>query len=115
MAKTLAERIAWHRSPETRPWKRKLQFVEIIIIAAMVVSSCIALTLVDGEKPLASVFLLFAACMLISLAVIGPFLLRDVSVSRFVRSFIILGVLSGAGCLAGFGLLILGATRAAAG
>ena len=107
MAKTLAERIAWHRSPETRSWKRRLQFVEIVIIAAMVVSSCVALAIGDGPKPLASVFLLFAGCLLVSSLVIGPFLLRDVAVSRYVRSFIVLGFLAGAGCLAGFGILIL--------
>ena len=102
--KTIAERIAWHKSPETRSWKRKLQFVEIIIMAAMVVSCCIGFAIIDGPKRFEGVFYLFAGTLLASLAVTGPFLLRDVTVSRYVRWFIILGFLSGAGCLVGFGL-----------
>ena len=104
MANTVAEKIAWHRSPESRRWKRRVQFVELVFIAAMVVSACIGFTIHDGPKGLESVFYLFAGCLLLSTAMLGPFILRDESVSRYVRSFIILGLGSGAGCLAGFAL-----------
>ena len=105
--KTFAEQIAWQKSAETRSWKRKLQFGEVVIIAAMVALSCVGFAIVDGPKRFEGAFYLFAGCLLASLAVIGPFLLQNVTVSRYVRSFIVLGLLSGAGCLAGFGFVIL--------
>ena len=107
MARTFSERIAWHKAPETRRWKRRLQVIELIVMAAMVVTACVGFAIVDGPKRFEPMFYLFAGCMLASMAILVPFFLSDESVSRYVRSVLLLGLLSGAGCLAGFGFVVV--------
>ena len=106
--KSLSEHIDWQKAPEHRAWKRRLQFAESIILSTAVLSSSVAVLMQEGRQNLEPVFLLFSSALFVSLLVSAPFFLSsDVSVSRYLRSFILLGFLAGAGSLAGFGLLIL--------
>ena len=107
MAKTFSEHVAWYKSPETRRWKRRVQFIELAFFATMVISSGLGFALYDGPKRFEIPFYAFAGGILASLLVLGPFVLRDEAVSRYIRAFLILGLGSGAGGLAGFGFLIL--------
>ena len=107
MAKTFAETVTWHKLPENRPWKRKLQFFELVFLSVAVVACCFGVAFYDGPKSFEAAFYLFAGSLLISLGMLGSFILRDESVSRYIRTFIVLGLGSGTGCLAGFGVLML--------
>ena len=107
MTQTVAERFAWYGLPETRSWKRRVQFFELVFIAAMVILSCIGFAISEGPKGFEAAFYMFAFGLLLSLSILGPFILNDQSVSRYVRSFLLLGLGCGAGCLAGFGFVIL--------
>lgn len=109
--KSVKEHIDWLKAPEDRAWKRRLNFIESIVLILMVLSSAVAVVMQDGSQNFEPVFLLFAFALLISLLVSSPFFLRNVSVSRYLRSSILLGFLAGAGCLAGFGFLILVVSR----
>ena len=111
MAKTMQEYIDWYRSPETRPWKRKLQLVEIVLFSISLISCLLTFYFYDGPKKCEEVFYLFGGCLLITSLMLGKFILNDEIIPRYIRWAILLGFGSGVGLLAAFAFTVLVGTK----
>ena len=113
MAKTFSDWVDWYKAAEHRQWRRRIHALEVIVLIVMVVSVVAGVFMIDCPKPLLSVFLLMALVLLASLVLLLPVVLRNDSISRYVRSATLLGLLGGVGALAGFGLLMMTAATCA--
>ena len=107
MAKTIKEHIEWYSLPETRPWKRKVQFVEIVFFALSVMACLISFAVYEGPKKYETMFYLFGGCLLACTLALSRFMLLDTTVSRYIRWFILLGLIAGIGLLALSGFMIM--------
>ncbi len=107
MAKTIKEYIDWQKAPEDRPWKIKVQFMELAFLTSVSIASVIGFVVNDGPKRFEEAFYLFSGGLLLSQLALGSFFLESGGASRYVRQAVLLALGAGTGLLAAFGFVIL--------
>ncbi len=107
MANKIKEYIAWQMAPEDRPWKIKVQIVELAFLILVSIASVISFVVYDGLKRFEEAFYLFSGGLLLSQIALVSLFLESGGASRFVRQAVLLALIAGTGLLAGFGFVIL--------
>ncbi len=113
VAKTLKNYIAWHKAPEDRPWKIKVQVIELATLIFVSIVSVAGFAIHGEPKRFEEAFYLFAGGLLLSEFALVAFFSTPGSASRFVRGAVLLALAAGNGLLAGFGFVILTSIPAA--
>ena len=110
MGKSLEEAIIRGRSPETRSWKRKFQFAQMIVSASCVAAGIAIFALHPGPKAGGGLVYLFGGGLLASSICSSLSLLAEPGLGRFHRSWLVLGFVCGMGCFVGLVFVLLEAS-----
>lgn len=106
----IKEHIAWQKAPEDRPWKIKVQLMELAFLILVSIASVFSFAVYDGPKRFEEAFYLFSGGLLLSQIALVPFFAESGGTSRYVRLAVISAFFAGTGLLAGFGFVILTST-----